>query len=363
MSPAMKESKSWFAGNYDKLALILALVVLLLSALLLVLRTSAEKSSLSQIDTSGRFGKNSHVAEISLDNQQKRVDSVKNPYSSLNTRAENTNDMFVSEVRVISINTKDLPVPIPYDAMTCWATGDVQPELPTNRDSDVDGMLDVYEEEMGFDPLNADDAVADPDGDGFSNLEEYQAETNPKDGSEYPDLTAKLRLIAAKKNPFRLVFRSVSTLADGTVKFGLNDRETRQSYFAREGDDVIGYAITDYDPDFEEGPRIVLRKGEESYPLIKNKLLGEHEVVARMVFLLDGTSYTVKIDSEITLKSKTYKVIDIKPNAVSISDLGSGDVSRIGLITPDEKADLLEKLRQEKAASMPASVDGAVQGE
>jgi len=47
-------------------------------------------------------------------------------------------------------------------------------------DSDSDGMPDNYESNHGLDPL-VDDSAEDPDGDGLTNLEEYDLGTNPQD--------------------------------------------------------------------------------------------------------------------------------------------------------------------------------------
>jgi len=45
-------------------------------------------------------------------------------------------------------------------------------------DTDQDGMPDDWETKYGLDP-NVNDASADPDGDGISNLDEFRADTNP----------------------------------------------------------------------------------------------------------------------------------------------------------------------------------------
>ena len=61
----------------------------------------------------------------------------------------------------------------------------------TNRDMDMDGMLDGYEVLYELNPHNAADAGADPDGDGLCNLVESQWKTNPfkkdTDGDGMPD--------------------------------------------------------------------------------------------------------------------------------------------------------------------------------
>jgi hypothetical protein len=47
-------------------------------------------------------------------------------------------------------------------------------------------MPDTYETKNGLDPLDASDANTDTDGDGYTNIQEYQAGTNPRDASDNP---------------------------------------------------------------------------------------------------------------------------------------------------------------------------------
>ncbi len=49
-----------------------------------------------------------------------------------------------------------------------------------DNDDDNDGMPDVFEQAFGLDPLNAADAALDGDGDGLSNLAEYENSTDPR---------------------------------------------------------------------------------------------------------------------------------------------------------------------------------------
>ena len=53
-------------------------------------------------------------------------------------------------------------------------------------DDDNDGMPDSYELSQGFDPLDASDASLDADHDGYSNLAEYEAGTDPHDPDSKP---------------------------------------------------------------------------------------------------------------------------------------------------------------------------------
>ena len=62
-------------------------------------------------------------------------------------------------------------------------------QIPVQEpDSDNDGMPDAWEIENNLDPLR-DDADDDPDGDNFSNLQEYLADTDPRDPNSLPGLS------------------------------------------------------------------------------------------------------------------------------------------------------------------------------
>jgi len=55
-----------------------------------------------------------------------------------------------------------------------------------DSDDDNDGMPDDWELAYNLDPLNSSDALLDKDGDGVSNLREYQANTDPENPLSYP---------------------------------------------------------------------------------------------------------------------------------------------------------------------------------
>ena len=62
------------------------------------------------------------------------------------------------------------------------------------KDTDNDGMHDSWELDNGLDPLNGADADQDADSDGFTNLKEYLAGTDPNDPSSTPPPEADLAI-------------------------------------------------------------------------------------------------------------------------------------------------------------------------
>ena len=68
--------------------------------------------------------------------------------------------------------------------------------LTVLTDSDSDGLPDAWETAYGFDADNSDNATADPDQDGFHNLAEYEAGTDPTNNASYFKIDA-IRLAQA----------------------------------------------------------------------------------------------------------------------------------------------------------------------
>lgn len=63
----------------------------------------------------------------------------------------------------------------------------IETDINPFDDGDDDGMLNGFELHFGFDLANAADAEIDSDGDGFSNLTEHDADSDPTDMYDYPN--------------------------------------------------------------------------------------------------------------------------------------------------------------------------------
>lgn len=324
MSAAPRSRLGWLAQNYEKLLLMVVLVVLLLSAMYLVVRVGRGERSL----TRDKWDE-SDVAPIMaqpLDREalDQQLAAVREPYQS----GAFARQLMVSELRVTCVNPQ-CAKPIPYRAKTCpWpGCGQVQPDIG-DIDRDGDGMPDEYELAHGLNPFNPEDAMQDKDGDGFSNYEEFQSGTDPSDPQEFPSVLAKLRWRRVINRPFKLRFHGVNDMPGGGRLFLLNLRTLEKSYFVKEGDEVEGYTIVKFEEKIWTNDRsqkvdesvLTLQKGTKLIPLVKNKPLTEYEWMASMVFLIDGTPYRVRVGDTIDLKGHKYKIIDIGRDGVKIRD-------------------------------------------
>lgn len=78
-------------------------------------------------------------------------------------------------------NSGDPGTTVLFDNVTIKVT-----DAFSGSDSDKDGMPDSWETQYGFDPFNANDANEDADNDNATNLEEFNARTNPRNGNDFP---------------------------------------------------------------------------------------------------------------------------------------------------------------------------------
>jgi type VI protein secretion system component Hcp len=76
----------------------------------------------------------------------------------------------------------------------------------TNPDSDSDGLPDAWETAYGF-PIGSNNAAADADGDGLTNLQEFQLGTHPKSGTSF--FRAALAPVSGSPGNYQLSWNSV----------------------------------------------------------------------------------------------------------------------------------------------------------
>jgi len=184
----------------------------------------------------------------------------------------------------------------------------------------------------------------DSDGDGFSNLEEYDAKTKPNDKTSTPPSFTKLQLVAYKPVPFRIIFKGDGG-TDGK-EFQINFMDLKgaaRTQYKKKGEQIADapYKILDYMA--KPGPYGVNVKGDLSELKIENTDTGQPLTLIYNQERDDPTSFgefrnlltnevkTLKKGDvfEIPPDPAKFKLIDINGDSAQIQDVASGKTLRI----------------------------------
>ena len=194
---------------------------------------------------------------------------------------------------------------------------------------------------------DADVLDQDPDKDGFTNLEEWQGNTDPTDKNSHPDYTTKLYLVSATEEPFRYIFSSRT----GNI-FGINSIDLSEpTRFLKVGEIVRGtdFKIVNFteksarnhygtNDDVSE----LLLEHQQSHAqvtLVKGKVATSPQSVATFVYTWGGRlEFDVRKDQEFSLKpveGVKYKLVEVQPAKAVIVNTQQPDAPiEIGFAMP-----------------------------
>ena len=213
------ENKNFFAAHYDWVAAGVGVLALVGGALLFALSLGADPESAASDEVArvdGLKPAETGVKPVDMAAYMLALKSVRSP-TTVAEVGERDASFLASERRVfcakckkaISGDVKAVPV--------CPYCGEKQKEeKKVVLDADGDGMADEWERKYGLNASDASDAGADADGDGFTNLEEYQAKTDPTDPKAHPDyLDSVAVVLPLKETKMPFVFRKANQLPSG----------------------------------------------------------------------------------------------------------------------------------------------------
>lgn len=208
-----------------------------------------------------------------------------------------------------------------------------KPENPFNSDTALFPPIDnkwIVENNIDFSDANI--RNADPDGDKFTNLEEFLGKTDPNDPQSRPGYASKLRLVEWVKEPFRLKF---SGSPDEGETFTVNTLDLRQpTQFRKIGEMVEGTpyklikheakteSVSGLDKDVSE-LTVENQETGEQIVLIYDKVIDSPTQFARMSYLWDGSELKVKKLDSFSLEPEanvSYKLIDISDTQAVIEN-------------------------------------------
>ncbi len=177
---------------------------------------------------------------------------------------------------------------------------------------------------------------ADPDGDKFSNLEEWRGQTDPTSGKSKPIYVTKLRLAEFVQTPFRLKF---SGTPDQGTTFTINtlDLSTR-TQFIKLGEMVAGtpYKLITFTPKTIDKSGLEVdvselvvenQENREKIVLIYDQEVNSPTEFARFKYLWDGSELKVKKGDAFSVPpeaSVKYKLIDISKTEALIKQEETG---------------------------------------
>ena len=325
MTTAARAKQSvWYKAHYEKIAVLVVLVALLLSAVLLLLRVSNATRDLQNMTKVDDAVTRLPFEAKDLSDFTSFTEALETPFRI----SSRDNQLLVSELRIISANP-DVRTPVPLGAEVCPWTQFPQP-TSVARDTTGDGIPDEWYESFGLSAFDPELANRDLDGDGFTIREEFEAGTSPIDPEDHPSYGQKLRVRRVAARPFDLRFQGVQEIAADDVRFMLNVRGQDRSYFARMNETVRGYTIVAYEPRTRMGPfgnpvdASVLNLQRADGRIVElglNQDVTIDDRVAELIFLVDNSTYVVNNGDEITLMNKPFKVIDIQRNSVLMLDI------------------------------------------
>jgi hypothetical protein len=169
----------------------------------------------------------------------------------------------------------------------CGQAQDPYRDLTPEDDTDQDGIPDLEEQRWEFlNHLDPYDAYFDYDGDGFLNIEEYQAKTALDDPDDFPPLAMLMRVIQVAKRKLPFQFSRVRTL-DSELKTNwkiefIVGRSTRLSVKFDE-EIVPGYKIIAVN-DAKDAVTVETSDGKR-YTMPSGELVEEEIPSAHMLYL------------------------------------------------------------------------------
>jgi hypothetical protein len=304
----------WIKANYDRVAMIAGTAVLFLCAIVIwqrAMQFSDNFAALKQVSAPKRPSPPGMASTV--ETAAKKLKEP--PQWTFSGRSE----LFVPEKHFIGAD--GMPATL--------QTTEIHPPVPN-----------AWLEQFGLPLEEADVLEQDPDGDGFTNLDEWQRLTNPTDKNSRPDYLAKLKVISIREEPFRLLFSAWVSGPDGDT-FQINTIDfTQPTQFLKIGEIVSGtrFQIVKFSEKYsknrhgtdEDVSELDLEQADthDKLTLVKEKVATSPESVVSFTYLWPAgqppQKFQVRKDQEFSLKPKEhikYKLVDAQPNKVLIEEI------------------------------------------
>ncbi len=385
----MDRKNSTLLQQYDRLAAVAVLVILLVSLGYLLFEGLGQQSKVMAYDDS--LSETQPTEEqCKLEDLTQRatlLEEIQNPKQAkmLLDEVALAPNLFAPEERIhceaCGLPMRETLEVCPFCKHKEDRSTKTREEVVENLDTDADGMTDVWEKLYTLNPEDASDADLDGDNDGFSNLEEFEAKTNPTDPKSHPDYRTRMSVSAltGTRVPLRAINKMdmgkayvtfVRVNEDGTV--GQTPRyalEGNPILATGEKEDAAKYRFVSYTAQEGEAPMkdkkgvatnikmkyncstLLLQRiadGKEitltfydknnpawpGEPLLERKVTLDIDLIGAKSFtLVEGASFVIP---EGSAKGDTFKVVSIDEENGRIRIENVGTKKSFFLTTPKE---------------------------
>ena len=194
-------------------------------------------------------------------------------------------------------------------------------------------QLEAWWKKYNLDPNDSAQLVADSDGDGYSNREEFLAETNPRDPNSLPGVLEGVAMKTMTEVPVPIILREVPKTggkariqhADGSEEFVSEGSVPKGSAYRVK---TVEYKMK---PDkhgvFTDMSQVTLENPatKETVFLVRDLPARSPETHA-VIAGADGKDKKIHFDEEFTLAAfpgKKYRVVDLRADQVVVEEVGS----------------------------------------
>lgn len=213
------ENKNFFVAHYEWIAAGVGVLALIggIALFVMSLGDDPDAAAADAVQNVRRLKPSeTGVKGVAMDAYQAALRQTRSP-SKVTEISGKQESFLASERRVLCSKCKKA---IPGDVKAfpaCPFCGEKQAEeVKVVLDQDNDGLPDEWEKKYGLNPADASDAHADLDKDGFTNLEEFEAKTDPTDPHDHPDYLDSLKIVLPlRETSMPIAFVKAMPIRDG----------------------------------------------------------------------------------------------------------------------------------------------------
>lgn len=336
--------ENFFSAHWDWLVALLGVLALVGAGL-----SAAEAFGTSEDDAraeadariKGKKPAHEGVAATDLTVLNNAFNALKKPPTLSEVMAKK-GSFLASERRVVckaADGSQACGMPIPAGLEVCPLCKAKQSIVKVELDSDHDGLPNDWEAKYGLNPNDASDAEKDADGDGFTNLEEYAAKTNPTDKFSHPEYIDFLTVQGGLKETYLpFYFKEANPIPGGhRITFLRTDSKSKidNKFMTKVGEEIAsedgkiktGYMLKQYDEKHEKRKIAGSKSGQEKSVNVSTVTLvrttDKKELVARIgerkvpveseaELFYDrngGKKFVVHVGQEIDLNGEKWRII------------------------------------------------------